>query len=78
MNTADHQRLIDELDILLSQIAALLHRFETTGCSATMKADYIALHELQARAMEQRQEHTHAIADVQRQIALAITNVEIH
>lgn len=69
MNTADHQHLINELDTLLAQIATLLQRFEATGCNATLKADYIALHELQARALKQRQEHACAMAgDPQRTI----------
>lgn len=71
MNAADHQRLIGELDILLTQITALLQRFEATGCSATLKADYIALHELQARTLKQRQEHVHAMADERSQSVLA-------
>ena len=62
MDTTDHQHLIDELDTLLDQIAMLLQRFEATGCNAPLKADYIALHELQARALKQRQEHACAMA----------------
>lgn len=70
MNAADHQHLIDELDTLLVQIATLLQRFEATGCNATMKADYIALHELQACALKQRQEHVHAMGDDRSQTVL--------
>ncbi|GAB3460320.1 hypothetical protein [Azotobacter salinestris] len=71
MNASDHQPLIDELDTLLAQIATLLQRFEATGCNATLKADYIALHELQARALKQRQEHVHAMGDERSQGVLA-------
>lgn len=62
MDTTDHQHLIDELDTLLDQIAMLLQHLEATGCNAPLKADYIALHELQARALKQRQEHACAMA----------------
>ncbi|WP_349618383.1 hypothetical protein [Azotobacter salinestris] len=78
MNAADHQHLIDELDTLLAQIATLLQRFEATGCSATLKADYIALHELQARALKQRQEHACAMAGDPQPAALATRRDGLH
>ncbi|MGV6476694.1 hypothetical protein [Azotobacter vinelandii] len=71
MNPTDHQHLIDELDTLLARIATLLQGFESTGCNLSMKADYIALHELQARALKQRQEHAHAMGDDRSQSVLA-------
>ena len=62
MRTADHQRIIAELDALLAQLMHLMQRFETTGYNMAMKADYISLHELQARIIEQRQGHLRAMA----------------
>ena len=61
MDIASHQRAISELDTLLAQASELLQRFETTGFNVPMKADYLALHALQARALEQRQQQLEAL-----------------
>ena len=62
MDIADHQRVISDLDTLLTQASKLLQRFETTGFNVSMKADYIALHDLQARILDQRQQHLGLLA----------------
>lgn len=61
MNSTDHQRVIDELDVLSTQIAELMQRFESTGFNAAMKDDYVELHALQNRLIEQRLHHSRAI-----------------
>lgn len=61
MNPADHQRVIAELDVLSHQITKLMQRFEDTGFNVSMKDDYVNLHALQNRLIEQRLHHSQAI-----------------
>jgi hypothetical protein len=61
MNPTDRQRVIAELDVLSSQVIELMQRFEATGANATMRDDYVELHALQNRLIEQRRHHSQAI-----------------
>lgn len=61
MNRDERQHVIAELDRLLAEIAHLLQRFEIHGQQSNLKSDYLALHELQAKALEQRQAHAQAL-----------------
>ncbi len=62
MNDTDHRQVIAELDALLARIAGLLGRFEVLGQTEAQRDDYLALHELQARVMLQREAHWRALA----------------
>lgn len=70
MNTADHQRVIAELDVLLGQVAEMMQRFEATGFNVAMKDDYVELHTLQNRIMEMRLLHSRAIDSPPIEIAI--------
>lgn len=61
MNTADHQRVIAELDVLFGQVTGMMQRFEATGFNMAMKDDYVTLHTLQSRIVEMRLMHSQAI-----------------
>lgn len=61
MSAADHRRVVHELDVLSRQIVELMHQFEGTGLNVLMKEDYVQLHALHNRVIEQRREHTAAI-----------------
>ena len=56
MSCAKSTRLIDELDALLRHIDILMHTYEDTGFYLSMREDYIALHDLQSRALHKRWE----------------------
>ena len=60
-SAADWQRVVDAFDRLLADIATLLQRFEAHGLQARLKDDYLALHALQARTLEQRQQQLEAL-----------------
>ncbi|MCM2318412.1 MAG: hypothetical protein NDI93_03670 [Pseudomonas sp.] len=62
LRIADHQHILAELDALLVQLTHLMQRFESTGRNLTMKADYLELHDLQARILDQRQQHLGLLA----------------
>lgn len=62
MEQSDHLRVIAELDALSDQITALMQRFESTGFTAVMKDDYVELHALQNRLIEQRSHHSSAVS----------------
>lgn len=58
---ADWQRVLDAFERLLADIATLLHRFEAHGLQSQLRDDYLALHALQARTLEQRQVQLEAL-----------------
>ena len=70
MEQDDHLRVIAELDVLSSQIAELMQRFEATGFNVAMKDDYVELHTLQNRIMEMRLLHSRAIDSPPIEIAI--------
>jgi hypothetical protein len=70
LSATDQQRVIDELDRLLADIAHLLQRFEDYGLQAQLKEDYLALHELQAKALLQRQAHALPTAPAQQKLSI--------
>lgn len=57
MREEDCLHIIGELDALLADIQNLLNQFEASGCTVTLKEDYIALHALQGRTLMERQRH---------------------
>lgn len=61
INDSDHRQVIAELDTLLERIDTLSQRFETLGQTESQRADYLALHDLQARALQQREAHRQAL-----------------
>lgn len=61
LDDAEHRQVIAELDVLLVRVAGLLQRFETLGQTETQRADYLALHDLQARILLQRAVHRQAL-----------------
>ncbi len=61
MDDSEHRRVIAELDTLLERIDALSQRFEILGQTEPQRADYLALHDLQARALQQREAHRQAL-----------------
>lgn len=61
MDDAEHRQVIAELDALLVRVAGLLQRFETLGQTEMQRADYLALHDLQARILLQRAAHHQAL-----------------
>ncbi len=58
---ADRQRLLAELDAMLEQVNTLMARFEATGFTIAMRDDYVALHRLQARMFDEREQHRRAL-----------------
>lgn len=58
MNIADYQRIIDELETVISDTKTLMARFEATGFDETMSDDYLALHELYTRMIEEQRRYT--------------------
>lgn len=54
MSRAETTQLLSELDNLLAHIEVLMRAYEDTGLYLTMRDDYIALHHLQSRALQQR------------------------
>lgn len=61
LTLADHRHLLAELDTLLAQVAELMARFEATGYDRVMRDDYLALHQMQARAWHERLVHSEAL-----------------
>lgn len=61
LTPADHRHLLAELDTLLAQVAELMKRFESTGYHQLMRDDYLALHRMQARALQERLTHSNAL-----------------
>lgn len=58
MNQADYQRIIAELDTVIDDAKALMARFEATGFDETISDDYLALHELYTRMVEEQRRYT--------------------
>ena len=54
MSCAQTTQLLNELDNLLAHIEVLMRAYEDTGLYLNMRDDYIALHHLQSRALQQR------------------------
>lgn len=61
MDDSEHRQVIAELDTLLERIDTLSQRFETLGQTESQRANYLALHDLQARALQQREAHRQAL-----------------
>lgn len=61
MDDSDHRQVIAELDTLLERIDTLSQRFEMLGQTEPQRADYLALHDLQARTLQQREAHRQAL-----------------
>lgn len=61
MNQADYQRIIAELDEVINDTKKLMTRFEATGFDETMSDDYLVLHELYTRMVEEQRRYTREV-----------------
>lgn len=59
MTITEYQRIIAELDAVIGDAKTLMSRFEATGFDETMSDDYLALHELYTRVVEEQRRYTH-------------------
>ncbi|SDL68207.1 hypothetical protein SAMN05661010_02262 [Modicisalibacter muralis] len=58
MKIADYQCIIDELEVVISDTKTLMVRFEATDFDETMSDDYLALHKLYTRMVEEQRRYT--------------------
>ncbi len=58
MTLADYQRIIAELETVIGDAKTLMTRFEATGFDETLSDDYLALHALYTRMIEEQRRYT--------------------
>tara|TARA_R110000851_G_scaffold203777_10_gene355670 strand:+ start:2789 stop:2983 length:195 start_codon:yes stop_codon:yes gene_type:complete len=58
MTPDDHQRVIDELQVVIDETQATIYRFEASGMSENMPEDYAKLLSILDCAIKQQREHT--------------------
>nr|WP_297461212.1 hypothetical protein [uncultured Halomonas sp.] len=58
MTIAEYRRTINELEAVISDTKTLMARFEATGFDEAMSDDYLALHELYTRIIEEQRRYT--------------------
>jgi len=61
MTNEEHQKVIDELQVVSDDIQATLKRFEDTGKNEKMPADYDKLLVILDETIKQQREHTKAM-----------------
>lgn len=57
MTPEQHQKIIDELQDVITQIIDLLDRFEDEGMQTALAKDYEQLHQILAKATKQQRRH---------------------
>lgn len=63
---SEYQRIIAELDAVIRDAKTLMARFEATGFDETMGDDYLALHELYTRMVEEQRRYTREMLAVEK------------
>lgn len=61
MTPKQHQKIINDLQNIITETIDLMDRFEEKGMQEDMAADYQELHEILARATKQQRQHMQAL-----------------
>jgi len=61
MTNEEHQKVIDELQVVIDDTQTTLKRFEDKGMNNEMPADYDKLLDILDNAIKQQREHTQAV-----------------
>ena len=63
MTPEEHQRVIDELQVVIDETQHTIERFENAGMEGDMPKDYDKLMAILDDAVKQQREHTRAMLD---------------